>query len=100
MADRSLMQRTRKTEPSVESKFRAAELSSAFAQRTSHRLILGDAREMTDVTNPVHLVVTSPPYWTLKEYDGAVGDGQLGHLEDYERFHDELDRVWKRCFDV
>jgi DNA modification methylase len=32
----------------------------------------------------VHLVVTSPPYWTLKEY--PVGDGQLGYVADYDEF--------------
>jgi site-specific DNA-methyltransferase (adenine-specific) len=43
-------------------------------------------------------VVTSPPYWTLKEY--PPGKNQLGLIEDYERFHDELDRVWSHCFRV
>ncbi len=49
---------------------------------------------------PLHLVVTSPPYWTLKRYAGTVGDRQLGHIEDYLSFHRALDRVWKRCFDL
>ena len=44
----------------------------------------------------VHLVVTSPPYWTLKEYRDS--EGQLGHVADYETFLDHLDEVWKRCF--
>jgi DNA modification methylase len=43
----------------------------------------------------VHLVVTSPPYWTLKEYRETPG--QLGHVEDYEQFLSELDQVWSRC---
>ena len=47
----------------------------------------------------VHLVVTSPPYWTLKRYDGGAGLDQLGHFEEYEGFHDELDKVWTKCFD-
>ncbi|MFI5457456.1 MAG: DNA-methyltransferase [Isosphaerales bacterium] len=47
----------------------------------------------------IHLVVTSPPYWTLKRYDGAAGADQLGHFEDYEGFHDELLKTWKKCFD-
>ena len=47
----------------------------------------------------MQLVVTSPPYWTLKRYDGGAGSDQLGHFEEYEGFHDELDRVWKKCFD-
>jgi DNA modification methylase len=44
----------------------------------------------------VHLVVTSPPYWTLKEYH--VSEGQLGYVRDYEQFLDELDRVWSHAF--
>jgi site-specific DNA-methyltransferase (adenine-specific) len=41
-------------------------------------------------------VVTSPPYWTLKDYAPGNQD-QMGHFEDYERFLAELDRVWKEC---
>jgi modification methylase len=43
-------------------------------------------------------VVTSPPYWTLKEYRRT--EGQLGHIEDYEILLAELDRVWSECFRV
>jgi len=63
---------------------------------TSHRLILGDARELTGLApNSVHLILTSPPYWTLKEY--RQSDGQMGHIENYEAFLAELDRVWAHC---
>ncbi len=44
----------------------------------------------------VHLVLTSPPYWTLKEYRDCAG--QLGHVEDYDSFLAELDKVWAQCF--
>jgi DNA modification methylase len=44
----------------------------------------------------VHLVVTSPPYWTLKEYRDSAG--QMGHIEDYDSFLAELDKVWAHCF--
>lgn len=63
---------------------------------TQHDLIRGDAREITLPEESVHLVVTSPPYWTLKQY--RASDGQLGHVEDYDEFLSQLDRVWKRCF--
>jgi DNA modification methylase len=65
--------------------------------RTTHRIHLGDARDLSWITDgSIHLVVTSPPYWTLKEY--ASGNcGQMGHFEDYEHFLTELDRVWKEC---
>ncbi|MGQ0814609.1 MAG: DNA-methyltransferase [Gemmatimonadota bacterium] len=69
---------------------------------TTHRIYLGDAREMTELESPssVQLVVTSPPYWTLKTYDGSAGERQLGHVEDYRAFLNELKRVWRRCYDV
>src|SRR5213083_2603742 len=64
---------------------------------TTHALYNSDARRMTFLTSEsVHLVVTSPPYWTLKEYKRT--DGQLGYVEDYEEFVSELDRVWRHCF--
>ena len=63
---------------------------------TSHVVHRADARDVNLEENSVHLVLTSPPYWTLKEYEDT--DGQLGHIEDYNRFLDELNRVWKNCF--
>ncbi len=64
---------------------------------TSHDLFLGDARRMPTLKpNSVHLVVTSPPYWTLKKYHDTAG--QLGHVSEYEQFLGELDRVWKLCY--
>lgn len=63
---------------------------------TQHSLYLGDARAIEFLQkDSVHLVVTSPPYWTLKTYN--TGDGQLGHVEDYEVFLADLDRVWAGC---
>lgn len=66
---------------------------------TRHRLILGDSRFMEAIEDEsVHLVVTSPPYWTLKEYPERPG--QLGLIEDYEEFLDELDQVWRHVYRV
>ena len=66
-------------------------------RRTTHRLHLGDARDLSWIPDAsVHLVVTSPPYWTLKEY-AAGNDDQMGHFQDYERFLTDLDRVWGEC---
>src|SRR5208337_2255599 len=60
---------------------------------TSHSIHLGDARDMPGLApQSVHLVLTSPPYWTLKEYRDS--EGQLGHVEDYDQFLQELDKVW------
>jgi DNA modification methylase len=66
---------------------------------TTHTLRQGDARRLEWITDEsVHLVVTSPPYWTLKEYPDH--EAQLGLVEDYERFHDELEKVWKHCYRI
>ncbi len=64
---------------------------------TRHHLYLRDARQM-DFLEPesVHLVLCSPPYWTLKKY--RMAEGQLGHINDYERFLTELDKVWSQCY--
>ena len=66
---------------------------------TSHYLVRGDAREMRSLApEGAHLILTSPPYWTLKKYDDA--SGQLGHVAAYDDFLSELDRVWRRCYDL
>lgn len=79
---------------------RLAELDCVIGEiSTLHRSVHGDARELAGLEpNSVHLVLTSPPYWTLKEYRDS--DGQMGHLKDYDHFLAELDKVWQRCFDV
>ena len=64
---------------------------------TAHDLYLHDSRRMSFLQDgSVHLVVTSPPYWTLKEYRRS--DGQMGFIDDYELFLKELDKVWEHCF--
>jgi modification methylase len=65
---------------------------------TRHVLVHGDARKMSkEKVGKAHLILTSPPYWTLKKYRDS--SGQLGHIADYDDFIEELDRVWQRCFD-
>ena len=67
--------------------------------QTHHKLLLGDARSMVEVeSDSVGLVVTSPPYWTLKKYPD--NPEQLGEVDDYELFQKELSRVWEECFRV
>ncbi len=64
---------------------------------TSHELVHGDAREASALPErSIHLVVTSPPYWTLKRYNEH--EEQLGHIEDYDDFIVALDEVWKNCY--
>jgi modification methylase len=66
---------------------------------TSHRLINGDARNLSFLEDEsVHLVVTSPPYWNLKRYN--ENPDQLGHVQDYESFLTELKKVWHHAYRV
>jgi len=66
---------------------------------TSHALHQGDARDLSFIPDQsVHLIVTSPPYWTLKQY--RDGNGQMGHIDDYGEFIQELNRVWSHCLRV
>ncbi|OQX89710.1 MAG: methyltransferase [candidate division Zixibacteria bacterium 4484_93] len=68
-------------------------------QKTLHRLIQGDARNLSFIPDEsIHLVITSPPYWTLKKYRECPG--QLGHIEDYEEFITELSKVWQHCYRI
>ncbi len=66
---------------------------------TTHRLIQGDACDLSFIEDEsIHLVVTSPPYWTLKRY--RPHHRQLGHVEDYEEFLANLRRVWEDSYRV
>lgn len=63
---------------------------------TRHELRSHDARDLSFLeSESVHLVVTSPPYWTLEEY--RKSDGQLGYIAKYDEFLAELDKVWSHC---
>ncbi|MFA5554805.1 MAG: DNA methyltransferase [Phycisphaerae bacterium] len=65
---------------------------------THHKIIIGDSREMSDVSDKsIHLIVTSPPYWQLKDY----GNGsQIGFDHSYEDYINNLNLVWNECYRV
>jgi modification methylase len=66
-------------------------------KQRSHLVREGDARDLSFIADEsVHLVCTSPPYGSLKEYPDHPA--QLGNIADYDEFLDELDAVWKECF--
>lgn len=65
---------------------------------TCHKVIIGDSREMNGVEDAsIHLVITSPPYWQLKDY--AHGN-QIGFNDSYEDYINNLNLVWKECHRV
>jgi len=63
--------------------------------KTWHKIIIGDSRQMKEVTDEsVHLIITSSPYWQLKDY----GNGkQIGFNDNYEDYINHLNLVWKEC---
>jgi len=66
--------------------------------KTWHKIIIGDARQMKEVEDEsVHLIVTSPPYWQLKDYGK---EGQIGFNDSYEDYINNLNLVWKESYRV
>jgi len=66
--------------------------------KTWHKIIIGDAKWMKEVQDEsVHLIITSPPYWQLKDY----GNGkQIGFNDTYEEYINNLNLVWNKCHRV
>jgi len=63
--------------------------------KTKHKIIIGDSRWMKEVPNEsVHLIITSPPYWQLKDYGN---DKQIGFNDTYEEYINNLNLVWNEC---
>lgn len=65
---------------------------------TRHKIVIGDSRNMSELQDEsVHLVITSPPYWQLKDY----GNGsQIGFDDSYEDYINNLNLVWNECHRV
>lgn len=66
---------------------------------TTHQLFLGyDSRSMKDIEDEiVHLVVTSPPYWNIKDYGNPR---QIGYRDTIQGYVQKLNRVWGECLRV
>ncbi len=74
-------------------------LCNHMMNTTYQRLIHGDARLLSFIPDEsIHLAVTSPPYWNLKRYNETPE--QLGHIDDYELFLSEIEKVWREIFRV
>jgi len=66
--------------------------------KTKHTIINGDSRQMSELKNEsIHLIVTSPPYWQLKDYGT---EDQIGFHDDYETYINHLNLTWKECYRV
>ena len=66
--------------------------------QTNHNIIIGDSRQMDFIEDDsIQLVITSPPYWQLKDYGT---DNQLGYHENYETYINNLNLIWKESHRV
>jgi site-specific DNA-methyltransferase (adenine-specific) len=61
-------------------------------------MVIGDSRRIDEIKDEsIHLIITSPPYWQLKDY----GNGsQIGFNDSYEDYINNLNLVWKECYRV
>ena len=62
------------------------------------KIYLGDSRVMTEVEDAsIDLVVTSPPYWQIKDYGVP---GQIGYGQSLHEYLKDLYHTWRECFRV
>lgn len=65
---------------------------------TEHRIIFGDSRSLNEIKDKsVQLIITSPPYWQLKDYGT---ENQIGFNDSYEEYINNLNLIWKECYRV
>ncbi|MFH0883636.1 MAG: DNA methyltransferase [bacterium] len=65
---------------------------------TTHKIVFGDSRNMGEAEDSsVHLIVTSPPYWQLKDYEH---DDQIGFNDTYEEYINNLNHVWNESYRI
>jgi len=72
-----------------------------------NKVFFKDARKMAELPdNSVHLIVTSPPYFNIKDYslDGYQKNkksekvkGQIGDVADYKKYIGEMLKIWQEC---
>lgn len=62
---------------------------------TEHKIIFGDSRSLNKIQDKsVQLIITSPPYWQLKDYGSK---NQIGFNDSYEEYINNLNLVWCEC---
>jgi len=65
---------------------------------TKHKIIIGDSRNMAEVKDEsAHLIITSPPYWQIKDYGNK---NQIGFNDSYEDYIKKLNQVWSESYRV
>jgi DNA modification methylase len=77
---------------------KVADFEEAASVQPRHRIVVGDSRRMPEVEDEsVHLVLTSPPYWSIKDYGNRR---QLGFGQGLAEYLADLGKVWKESVRV
>jgi len=65
-----------------------SEINDVLQKKKSHAFILGDALEVlkTFPSNAIDCVITSPPYWQLREYDNNNTHMEIGNEADFRQY--------------
>lgn len=92
MAKSKLTEEERKKKAEKEKKLIEKHWNDVSHNNTTHRIIIGDSRDMKSVKeSSVHLIITSPPYFNAKDYS------QWSTLKDYLK---DMEKTFKECFRV
>ena len=62
------------------------------------KVVIGDSRRMPELNNEsIDLIITSPPYWQIKNYETSE---QIGYGQDLHSYLKDIYSVWEECFIV
>ena len=68
---------------------------------TTTKIIIGDSRNMWEVPDDsVHIIITSPPYFNAKTYSADFSGKDLGNINNYEKWKEEIKKVWSECLRI
>ncbi|MHA1979405.1 MAG: DNA-methyltransferase [Candidatus Hodarchaeales archaeon] len=69
-----------------------------FFITTTHEIFFTDAIEIKNLSpNSVQLILTSPPYWQIKDYGN---EDQIGYNDDLNSYFEKLGKIWEKCYNA
>ena len=75
-----------------------SKIQSYSDEKTTQKVFFSDARNMEIEDESVHLVITSPPYFNTKNYSEDTSGSDLGNINNFDIWLEEMDKVWKECY--
>ena len=71
------------------------DLEEKIEYKTEHHIYFKDAINIRNLPEKsIHLVVTSPPYWRIKDYGN---NDQIGYNDSLTEYLSKLNKIWKEC---